>query len=119
ASTLRPFSFSMRQMPTTLTSAVGSAPTVSLTKSSFSVSAAAATAASPIAATVAADAHDRDLLNRMALLLGGSCDEDRIDARRPARREPGQRDREPHPAEEPTQPHPAAPDPPPAPAGPP
>src|SRR5262245_17641067 len=101
ASTLRPFSFSMRQMPTTLTSAVGSAPTVSLAKSSFSVSAAAATAASPIAATVAADAHDRDLLNRMALLLGGSCDEDRINARRPARPEPGQRDRERQRGEEP------------------
>src|SRR5690348_12425556 len=93
ASTLRPFSLSTRQMPTTPTSAMGSAPTVSLAKSSFTVSAAAATAAIPNVATIAADAHERCLFCMALLLGGGLLDESGIDARRPAHGEPSERDR--------------------------
>src|SRR5262249_8689951 len=105
ASTFRPFSLSMRQMPTTLTSAVGSAPTVSLAKSSFKASAAATAAANPRPATIAAEAHDRTLVNRMAVLLGGLPDEGVIDPRRPPHGVPSDHDRERQAGEEPCQPH--------------
>src|SRR5262245_6584923 len=94
ARTFRPFPPSMRQTPTTLSSAAGSAPTVSLAKSSFNVSAAATTAAKPKTAMIAADAYDISLPERMTLLLGRLLDEDRIDARRPAHEQPGQPDQQ-------------------------
>src|SRR5690242_20611143 len=105
ASTLRPFSLSMRQMPTTLTSAAGSAPTVSLAKSSLTASAATATAANPMPATIAAVAYDRMLMGCMAFLLRGLLHQHGIDAGRTARREPGEHDRERQAGEEPGERH--------------
>src|ERR1051325_2395365 len=103
ARTFRAFSFSPRQTPTPPSSAAGSPPSESLAKSSFNVSAAAPTAAKPRAATIAPNAYDSRLAERMALLLGRLLDEDRIDARRPAHDEPGERDQQRQPAEEPRQ----------------
>src|SRR5712671_3600434 len=86
-------------MPTTLTSEVGSAPTVSVEKSIFKGSAAAADAASPTTATMIARRPSLMFMGILLVLL----DELRIDPRRPARAPPGEADRQRQSAEEPGQ----------------
>src|SRR5690348_900164 len=98
-----PFSFSMRQIPTTLTREVGSAPTVSFAKSSFTGSAAAANVASPTPNASATARHVRSLSIAMAVLLRLLQDEYGIDARRPAHQKPAHEDQERQRAEEPGQ----------------
>src|SRR5260370_20596162 len=91
ASTLLLPSLSMRQMPTTLTSVLGSAPTVSLEKSIFKVSAAVADAASPMPAPIR---PGKKLLNRILpplplLVEGGVVARRAAGGDRPNHHQPG------------------------------
>src|SRR5712675_1288804 len=86
-------------MPTTLTSEVGSAPTVSFAKSIFKVSAAPADAASATTDTMIARRPSLMFMGILLVLL----DELRIDPRRAPRPPPGEADRQRQSAEEPGQ----------------